>query len=207
MKPIHDLLLKFIEQNELRPELNQPFEQDGLVIVSTSHCLIAFDKADVSEKYDCQDKPRASGLVKAAPYFNNSFDIDVLRSQIKNKVVDEMDDSQVEECSFCGGEGEIECSECGQDYDCPKCHGDGTIGKSIPTGRKINDPNQIFTIRGAHFRWNILERLFITSEYLEVKHIEYNKFDPSLSHYFRVGNAIVLLMPCISQNEENIITI
>lgn len=205
MKPLHDLLMKFTNQDY--PDMKQPFEQDGLIIATSTHSLIAFDKSDVPESYNQQQTPKAAGLIKSATNFINAFNIESLRSQIKNNLIDEMDDSDVVECSHCDGEGEIECSECGHEYECPKCHGAGTIVNPKPTGRQINDPMQEFTINGSHFKWFVLEKLLLTADYLGENAIIYEKFVPNLANYFRVGRATVLLMPCISDNNENTINI
>lgn len=197
--------MKFTNQDY--PDMKQPFEQDGLIIATSTHSLIAFDKIDVLEQYEQQDKPRASRLIKSASNFINAFNIESLRRKVTNNMIDEMDESDIVECEHCDGEGEIECEECGHEYECPKCHGEGTIGKLQPTGRRICDPNQVFTINGTHFKWSVLEKLFLTADYLGQTEVSYERFVPNLPNYFRVGPAIVLLMPCISDNNANIINI
>jgi len=56
---------------------------------------------------------------------------------------------ETKECSRCDGSGQIECGECGQDYDCPDCEGKGYTGAKCSKCRNcgtIFKPGRAFRV-------------------------------------------------------------
>ena len=70
-------------------------------------------------------------------------------------------------CQRCGGFGELECGECGQDYECPYCEGSGKVIGLWPTkkcpecfGSRVREKSMI-KIDGKFFNAGMLKSLSI----------------------------------------------
>lgn len=122
----------FVANDELRPNLNIPFEFNGFVVASNGHILIKVKKEDCDFEIDSSNEgPSISNLI---PEYNRQKTLNIDNGFFEDyKTLYEVIDVKKDvECSTCTGERVIEWSyKTWKRYDtCPECLGAGLVQKT-----------------------------------------------------------------------------
>lgn len=193
---IRKLLLSFVSDDELRPNLCHPFKQGEYACATNGHVALILP-ATSAPWVDATDGPNMLAVMPRE-VASIPFQTSALRAFLDSvPKVEEKDEEEVT-CPHCDGDGFYECEECGSDVDCKDCNGTGSIKtKSAPTGRMVRNDRAIVGAFDSFFFVRVLARVLDVAEALGCEEIRtlsatYTP-QPAL---FGIGDARVLIMPC-----------
>ena len=147
----YDYLLNlFVSSDSVRPALKFPFQQEQFMIATDAHAMIVVDKSLCNKEYVNEHK-----APNALKIFN-----DVVRNCSETISIDRLFAAELhfdvtysyKDCDMCNGYGVIKCTECGHEYECKECDGEGQI--KVPGNRcrkKISCGHDFITIGEAKF--------------------------------------------------------
>lgn len=201
----------FVSKDELRPDLDHPFEQNGKYYATDAHALVFVDARLVNLPYPKQEKPEVWKVVPNKETCN----IEIKVSELEKNLISEMIDEEIEygkdiECKECKGEGEVEWEYDGllrtyeNEFTCPACDGDGLESKTYfkKTGKKIPNPLTKHKMFEVGFLHGQLQRLIDASKIIGVENITKIFGEKSNANVFQVGNVTVLVMPAMIEDYD-----
>lgn len=129
------LLYKFTSDEDFRPGLQQPFEQDGYVCATESHVVLRVNKNLIPKSNDdYAPKHRVPTVAKVMPTPNPTFTISLKEIQSCLVALGLNYDHLTKTCPECGGSGDVDWYYTDRDGDthtkiddCPCCGGSGEI--------------------------------------------------------------------------------
>ena len=206
MKVIYEEILKEFVSKE-RPQLLHPFGVEGYYMASDTYRLVAIPKSLVEldlEHVEDKVSRRSVELIHTPPNQSLVFKTEDLLKKIGAQIamVDEMDDSNVKECPKCKGGGDIECFACGHIRECDECRGPGEIGRAVPTGHKIPDPDQRMLINGVLFRARLFTSVIKSANKLNQENVEWLVYDKGGANIFKAGDVSFVCMSIMQHAAE-----
>lgn len=157
--PINDttsrVVKMFCSTHAERYELVEPFVANGYIYATDTFSAIRV-KTDIPDQDNVGRLPPSenNSMAKKFPlhilewiyekpvvydYVIRVSQLDTLFESFKKVPV--LDYSQQVDCPKCHWDWQLDCPHCNQDYECPNCNGDGTIGKPRETGELMFDEN------------------------------------------------------------------
>ena len=129
------LLYKFTSDEDFRPGLQTPFEQNGHVCATETHVILRVDKNLIPKSNDdYTPKYRVPTVAKVMPTPNPTFTISLKEIQSCLVALGLNYDSLSKQCPECGGRGDVDWYYTDRDGDthtkmddCPYCEGSGDI--------------------------------------------------------------------------------
>jgi hypothetical protein len=190
---ITDFLNSICEKESER--FRSPFESMGYWCATDAHIAVLIKKDIMPLLGYPEGNTKISVLLNVERPINVPISVKDFAAQLTPEMIDEMDYSNVKDCPECGGEGKVECPECGHEYNCPECKGEGTIGKAIPTGRQIPNPDKLFQLGGVAYKYKYLSQIPILAEIMGVKEVTCRNIGHIHSAVFVIGKAELFIMP------------
>lgn len=166
-KPTLESVLRlYVDTDEPRAELRQPFYQGDNLFATNAHVLIRMPRSWMGDRFSEQTKPDVLGFDWTT---NNdtvltASDLEAFLTSPSVPEIDEMREvGEDVECEECDGYGVVEWTYKGytREFEYPKCDGDGYSERAHkkPTGRIIRDPTARIEIDGVYFRHEYLSVL------------------------------------------------
>lgn len=200
-----ELLQMFVGDADCADWIQEPFKLSNKVAASDRISLIAlpgngFEFPDRTEK--------CKAIYPLECNCNIPVSVQSLRGMVDEVPMVDCFDETKEKCSACNGECEVEYefSHGGIDYEvsseCPVCDGEGgeVSISAVPNGKKKLNEEVMLTIEGALFNIIQVNRLADTAEKLGLDDISLvHKRASTNAYLFQLGEADLLMMPCINQ--------
>ncbi len=207
IKNYEEILELFVGNDELRPQMNTPFEIDNYVYSTDAHTLIRVKKELVKQDYS-SNKTISSAENFIAKKYPCSISVEELKGHISEiPLIDEVEfiDNSVE-CNECNGCGEVEWEyeNYTKDDNCPKCDGSGRVGarKEVKTGNKILDPDYKLEIQSRKYSVIFIERLIKVADFEKEEVILFNIHNQEFR--FKIGNFEGIVMGIICSGDEKV---
>lgn len=129
------LLYKFTSDEDFRPGLQKPFEQDGYIFATETHVVLRVDKNLIPiSNDDYTPKNRVPTVAKVMPAPDPTFTISLKEIQSCLVALGLNYDRLTKNCPECGGSGDVDWYYTDRDGDthtkideCPYCGGSGDI--------------------------------------------------------------------------------
>lgn len=184
----------------LREWMNNPFIAGDYAGASDSYSLLYFPKERVSNfSLNEIEFSKISGILPK-PDIDHPIQLQTIKDAIaKAPLIDEYTEPEVE-CPYCDGEGVVECSECGNEYDCKKCDGTGYLIRSKPTGNKIPNDKCLVQLGNGKIRIDLLMKLAKIADILEANQVSV-VYDNLTKYLFRIEEAYFFAMKNMSYDE------
>lgn len=200
-----ELFNLFINDDELRPEMNHPYKQGNRYFATDATAMVFIPCDRVELNYPEQDKPQSDKVIPRDKTMQVVISISEIESKLTPEMIDEeIDKVKKEKCSECDGEGQVEFEYYGNkrtytiEEDCPECGGAGDleIEYSEKTGRKIPNRNKQFFMHDVGYMYYQLERLIKAARICGVETVVKTFGTRTNASVFDLGNDItVLIMP------------
>jgi hypothetical protein len=209
MKTKQQLLFEsFVSTDDLRLNINNPFEFKDKVYATDGHKLIRCDKNLIDFNWS-----NSFTSQNAETLFENIQHNRVVKQSIKSfnklKTEDEFKKNGEDiECSECKGHGVVEWSYKGynEDFDCPACGGScySFEGKNIKTGKKTFPKYECYAqIDRAFFDINVLYSIYEAQKVIGEEIIMINVCEETRTPaIFKIGVYELLIMPVINREIE-----
>lgn len=184
----------------LREWMNSPFIAGDYAGATDSYSFLYFPKERVSNfSLNEIELSKISGILPK-PNIDHPIQLKIIKDAIaKAPLIDEYTEPEGE-CPYCDGEGVVECSECGNEYDCKKCDGTGYLIRSKPTGNKIPNDTCLVQIGEGKILVSLLMKLAKIADILEANQVSIVYGDLN-KYLFRIEEAYFLLMNNIRSDE------
>lgn len=205
-----------------RPALEKPFKQDGYLIATDAHILMAVHPEDAS-KFDYPDYadnetrskekggyrvPDALSVVKPderKPYGpSDEFSLNVIRDALEKAGKDPIYEEAECQCEECGGTGKVQDSYYAMatqsdyevEFECPVCDGTGTVMKETDEviGHEFSK-NQGVGMFGKYFTPTILQKLVTACEALGLNALRLVNFETHSLTFINVPDGSVEYTP------------
>lgn len=129
------LLYKFTSDEDFRPGLQKPFEQDGYICATETHVILRVDKNLIPKSNDdYTPKYRVPTVANVMPTPDPTFTISLKEIQSCLVALGLNYDRLTKNCPECGGSGDVDWYYTDRDGDthtkiddCPYCGGSGDI--------------------------------------------------------------------------------
>lgn len=184
----------------LREWMNSPFIAGQYAGASDSYSLLYFPKERVSN-FSLREIEfsKISGIL-IKPNIDYPIQLQTIKDAIaKAPLIDEYTEPEGE-CPYCDGEGVVECSECGNEYDCKKCDGTGYLIRSKPTGNKIPNDTCLVQLGNGKISMRLLMKLAKIADILEANQVNI-VYDDLDKYLFRIDEAYFLAMKNIGSDK------
>ena len=181
----------FVSKDDLRPHFMKPFLWDGQTVATDGHSIILIPGEDA--RY----QPFGDTYIKISSIFPPRSVPRTIATQALREILDSIPlVLEVRECPKCNGEGETECSECGQGVRCDLCHGHGKL-KPSAEDNMVPDDFMPVSIDGAPIAQHLLRKLLAVADELGAKTFERvtDPFETKANEFVFDGGVRVLLMP------------
>lgn len=198
----YDYLLNlFVSADSIRPALKYPFQQEQFMIATDAHAMVVIDKNLCKKEYVNEHK-----APNALKIFN-----DVVRNCSETISIDRLFSAELHfdvtysymDCDKCNGDGVIECTECGHEYECKACDGEGQI--KIPGNRcrkKVSCGRNYITIGEATFHPAGVDTLLNAMFVLGLNECQHIANHRNSSNIFKLNDHChVLLMPIAQKGD------
>lgn len=203
-----DVFPLFCTSDKLRPAMQKPFVQNGIVYATDAFTVIFIDEKDCDFEFINEFNDKAPDVEKIVPIPNMSKILNIKQSDFDRfKTEDELEYTGEDvACETCNGDGEVEWEfeHWEKTFDCPKCDGTGfkEEKKQRKTGNKTFGVCRV-KLGDAYFDMKKFYKLIQVQKVFgtEIELIFSEK--PNGIHSFKVGKAIVLLMPCPLENDDD----
>lgn len=192
----HELLVKFVCDEDDRPSLAKPFKQNGYICATDAHNLLRVDAKYIAnaDKYPKLESPDVERIIpKSDPEF--AITVDALRAAFVNCGIDY--DVAYTECPYCD-DGEVQWKFTDSDGDthtkwddCPLCGGTG----SLPNGfnKRLNIGKHQFPANPILMLYSVMEALGIDKAAVAV--------DTYPAYRFNIADGIDVLTVPVSEDK------
>lgn len=164
--PINDktsrIVKMFCSTTPERWELQEPFVANGYIYATDTFTAIRVktdlpDEDNVERKYVPESPPGKKFPLQTLEWayekyvvFNYPIKVSQLDTLFESfKKIPVLDYSEQIDCSRCHGDGQLDCPHCHQDYDCPDCQWEGSVGKPRETWELMFDENIYVIVNGT----------------------------------------------------------
>ena len=204
-----EILHLFTSKEDFREWMKKPFLGGNKAVATDAHFLVAVPEW----KGNYEQCNKAASAYPMPTDFTKEYSIEQFKDAIAQvPLVDGFDEeTKVDECDECNGEGEFEYYANGKYYyhdaDCPVCEGQGQteVTKQIPNGRKVPDSTKQIRICLGCFSIEAVQRLIKVAELLNENTVTLvNQKSNNSAAMFHVGQCEVLLMPLMNHGEEQV---
>lgn len=193
----------FVSNDDMRPEMMQPFRQVDTYCATDAHTLIYMPTEGIELGYPEQAKPNFKPVIPQGGDKYDIIQIAKLRQQLE--AMAQMTE-EVIDCDECHGEGTVSVSYYARSRhyhlkaECPICKGECyTL-----TGNKVPDGDQYFNLLGVIFAQRILIRLVEACEILDLTNITRVSGGPIGANLFIHGKIGIILMPINFSHDQSI---
>lgn len=203
MKNYNEILEKHASKDKHRIFITKPFLLNGKACATDAYRMIWVDEKLTSGYEKLKENINIENVIPN-PNCNIKLDVKEIREAIeKAPLVDEMIDD-TEECKECDGFGEVEWEYGGytNDFDCPVCDGDGTIGSMIPSGNKVIDDLCFIDFGNIRVKISLIADFinFISDDLYLIY-----KDKPNNPLLFKSSDLTFLIMPHMQTENNNVI--